>query len=661
MKLTPTKASLFALALFVAPATMQAPAFATSDGSIVVAQAGQNSKRIDNIKKFLERGRNIAKLSEDQLQQRLDRVRGFQNTPNLPSDLMASLQQAEQELSNELSRRQQAGTGGSTGADQTDAGQDNGTKNQRNQQQQSAGAGAGSGDIDAFLASVTPASELDDKALRQQMRKAAELSKSSGVSKDQRKQLREIVRSSRDEMAKRKQGGGGSNTNASKDGQQKGAGQSPAAGSGDIDGFLASVTPASELDDKALRQQMRKAAELSKSSGVSKDQRKQLREIVRASRDEMAKRKDGGGKQSKDNGTQQDMAGKADSGGNGNTAMDDNADPEKLSDAELRKRLSSMRDRLSSNDLTPAEKKALRQRLASERAILRNRVGQKNDTKVNGDNNTVTNINTTINRDTVKVVINDKRPGRDLSDAELRHRINVIEFAIRDNSYSESDRVAWRAFLDRDRKTLRERMLTMRERRRDNLRMRVGNGDLKFKLSLNFQPDRPPPPRYVFAAEADEADLEDVLTAPPRRKISRRYTVEEVENSPDLRDAVARIEIDTVKFGFGESFVPEEEVDSLDRIAEIMEKVLAANPGEVFMIEGHTDAVGSDSANLELSRERAKAVKEALVTYYVIPPENLKTVGFGEKYLKIPTEDAEAENRRVSVARITPLVGELDN
>ncbi|MCB1431134.1 MAG: hypothetical protein KDK75_01535, partial [Alphaproteobacteria bacterium] len=286
MKLTPTKASLFALALFVAPATMQAPAFATSDGSIVVAQAGQNSKRIDNIKKFLERGRNIAKLSEDQLQQRLDRVRGFQNTPNLPSDLMASLQQAEQELSNELSRRQQAGTGGSTGADQTDAGQDNGTKNQRNQQQQSTDAGAGSGDIDAFLASVTPASELDDKA---------------------------------------------------------------------------------------LRQQMRKAAELSKSSGVSKDQRKQLREIVRASRDEMAKRKDGGGKQSKDNGTQQDMAGKADSGGNGNTAMDDNADPEKLSDAELRKRLSSMRDRLSSNDLTPAEKKALRQRLASERAILRNR------------------------------------------------------------------------------------------------------------------------------------------------------------------------------------------------------------------------------------------------------------------------------------------------
>jgi outer membrane protein OmpA-like peptidoglycan-associated protein len=43
----------------------------------------------------------------------------------------------------------------------------------------------------------------------------------------------------------------------------------------------------------------------------------------------------------------------------------------------------------------------------------------------------------------------------------------------------------------------------------------------------------------------------------------------------------------------------------------------------------------------------------------VIPPENLETVGFGERYLKIPTAEAEQENRRVSVARITPLVGAL--
>jgi len=161
----------------------------------------------------------------------------------------------------------------------------------------------------------------------------------------------------------------------------------------------------------------------------------------------------------------------------------------------------------------------------------------------------------------------------------------------------------------------------------------------------------------VFAAEADDSELAGVLAAPPRRAIERRYTVDDIERYPDARDAMARIEIDTVHFGFGEGYLREEEIDKLDRIASILERILASHPDEVFLIEGHTDAVGSDAANLRLSRERARAVKEALATYYVIPPENLRTVGLGERYLKIPTSQPEAENRRVSLARITPLLG----
>jgi outer membrane protein OmpA-like peptidoglycan-associated protein len=151
-----------------------------------------------------------------------------------------------------------------------------------------------------------------------------------------------------------------------------------------------------------------------------------------------------------------------------------------------------------------------------------------------------------------------------------------------------------------------------------------------------------------------------VLVAPPRRRIDRRYTVEEIEDEPELRDALPRIEIDTVHFGFGEAFIREEEVENLDRIAEIMERILIAHPREVFFIEGHTDAVGSAGFNLDLSRQRAMAIKKALTTYYVIPARNLRTIGYGERYLKIPTAEAEAENRRVSIARATALVGELD-
>jgi outer membrane protein OmpA-like peptidoglycan-associated protein len=171
---------------------------------------------------------------------------------------------------------------------------------------------------------------------------------------------------------------------------------------------------------------------------------------------------------------------------------------------------------------------------------------------------------------------------------------------------------------------------------------------------------QPGEPRDIDAAEVDDAEIEDFLVAKPRRKIERRYTIGELEDSDTLRDAMPRIEIDTIHFGFGEAFVREEEVENLDRIAEIMERILAAHPREVFVIEGHTDAVGSYAFNLRLSRQRARAVKQALTTYYVIPGENLRTVGYGERFLKIPTSEPEGENRRVSIARATALIGEAE-
>jgi outer membrane protein OmpA-like peptidoglycan-associated protein len=95
-------------------------------------------------------------------------------------------------------------------------------------------------------------------------------------------------------------------------------------------------------------------------------------------------------------------------------------------------------------------------------------------------------------------------------------------------------------------------------------------------------------------------------------------------------------------------------------IRDRIERVLAKYPREVFLIEGHTDAVGSDAYNDKLSKARAEAVKKALTTYYIIPAKNLQTVGLGERYLKIPTADQEQENRRVSLSRATEVIGELE-
>ena len=87
-----------------------------------------------------------------------------------------------------------------------------------------------------------------------------------------------------------------------------------------------------------------------------------------------------------------------------------------------------------------------------------------------------------------------------------------------------------------------------------------------------------------------------------------------------------------------------------------MERLLEKNPAETFLIEGHTDAVGSDVANLALSDRRAEAVADALTNVFGIPPENLATQGYGEQLSEGQDRSPERENRRVAIRRITPLV-----
>src|SRR5262249_59735775 len=114
--------------------------------------------------------------------------------------------------------------------------------------------------------------------------------------------------------------------------------------------------------------------------------------------------------------------------------------------------------------------------------------------------------------------------------------------------------------------------------------------------------------------------------------------------------------INTITFDSGAWEVSPDQYDRLGAIAEAMQRVLQRRPNEVFMIEGHTDAVGNDTDNLTLSDRRAESVPVILTENFQIPPENLVTQGYGEQYLKVQTQDANRLNRRVAVRRIGPLL-----
>ncbi|MGZ9214996.1 MAG: OmpA family protein, partial [Candidatus Binatia bacterium] len=133
-------------------------------------------------------------------------------------------------------------------------------------------------------------------------------------------------------------------------------------------------------------------------------------------------------------------------------------------------------------------------------------------------------------------------------------------------------------------------------------------------------------------------------------------SLEEVRYSMHLRDRMRRIDLDSVTFDFGSWEIGTEQGRALDRLAESINRVLTRNPDEIFMIEGHTDAVGSEEDNLTLSDRRAQSVAEVLTTEYGVTPENLVTQGYGEEHLKIPTDGPERANRRITVRRIGPLL-----
>jgi outer membrane protein OmpA-like peptidoglycan-associated protein len=170
-------------------------------------------------------------------------------------------------------------------------------------------------------------------------------------------------------------------------------------------------------------------------------------------------------------------------------------------------------------------------------------------------------------------------------------------------------------------------------------------------------------PRERYIVDYDRASDDDIyyaLNAPPVERLERTYSLEEVRYSRYLRDRMPRVDLDTINFDFGSWEVEPYQYGKLERVAHVINRILDRQPDEMFLIEGHTDAVGSDEDNLSLSDRRAEAVAEILSREFGVPAENLTTQGYGEQFLKIDTLGPERANRRVAVRRITPLLSRSD-
>ncbi len=105
-----------------------------------------------------------------------------------------------------------------------------------------------------------------------------------------------------------------------------------------------------------------------------------------------------------------------------------------------------------------------------------------------------------------------------------------------------------------------------------------------------------------------------------------------------------------IYFEFGRADIRKASERTLQEIA----AVLKQHPDWRLNVAGHTDGIGADAANLDLSRRRAQSVKAALVSRYGVASERLTTGGYGESQPQDRNDTAEgrARNRRVELTRL---------
>ncbi len=104
----------------------------------------------------------------------------------------------------------------------------------------------------------------------------------------------------------------------------------------------------------------------------------------------------------------------------------------------------------------------------------------------------------------------------------------------------------------------------------------------------------------------------------------------------------------TIEFDYDSASI---RADQIGKVASLIGALQdPALKGAAYAVIGHTDAVGSEGYNCDLSRRRAASVTSALTGGYVTLP--LYPVGFGEHVLKNTYDPRAPENRRVTFMRL---------
>jgi outer membrane protein OmpA-like peptidoglycan-associated protein len=131
-----------------------------------------------------------------------------------------------------------------------------------------------------------------------------------------------------------------------------------------------------------------------------------------------------------------------------------------------------------------------------------------------------------------------------------------------------------------------------------------------------------------------------------RNRKTRSLSTGEREEIAEIASSKPKIDLE-INFDFNSADISKTSTDAVKQLGQALSD--PSLQGSTFVVAGHTDGVGGDAFNQDLSERRADTIKRYLVQNYHIAAADLITVGYGKTKLKDAQDPTDAINRRVQV------------
>ncbi|MGA7806964.1 OmpA family protein [Bradyrhizobium sp.] len=134
-----------------------------------------------------------------------------------------------------------------------------------------------------------------------------------------------------------------------------------------------------------------------------------------------------------------------------------------------------------------------------------------------------------------------------------------------------------------------------------------------------------------------------------RNRKTRSLSLGEREEIAEIASSKPNIDLE-IQFDYNSADIAKTSAEAVQELGKAL-----SNPslkGSTFVVAGHTDGIGGEAFNQDLSERRAETIKHYLVQNYGIAGSDLVSVGYGKTKLKDANDPADPINRRVQVVNL---------